>query len=103
MNRMLTGGARWAVEQGYGRPCDLDRIEEGGWQTQCLTPFRIERVSATRWAGMVGASSCCVRACIDRDQTEHGREPQTLSLPQAIQRICLHAIGSNHLDRNNSS
>jgi RNA-splicing ligase RtcB len=58
MNRMLTGGARWAVEQGYGRPCDLDRIEEGGWQTQCLTPFRIERVSAsgTRWAGSAKAT-----------------------------------------------
>ena len=30
MDRMLAGGARWAVEQGYGRAEDLDRIEEGG-------------------------------------------------------------------------
>jgi tRNA-splicing ligase RtcB (3'-phosphate/5'-hydroxy nucleic acid ligase) len=30
MNRMLEGGARWAVAQGYGRAEDLDRIEEGG-------------------------------------------------------------------------
>lgn len=30
MNRMLKGGARWAVAQGYGRAEDLDRIEEGG-------------------------------------------------------------------------
>jgi tRNA-splicing ligase RtcB len=30
MDRMLEGGARWAVEQGYGRTEDLDRIEEDG-------------------------------------------------------------------------
>jgi tRNA-splicing ligase RtcB len=27
MDAMLTGGARWAVEQGYGLPEDLDRVE----------------------------------------------------------------------------
>jgi tRNA-splicing ligase RtcB len=30
MDRMLAGGARWAVESGYGRPEDLTRVEEGG-------------------------------------------------------------------------
>lgn len=30
MNAMLSGGAQWAVEQGYGRPEDLNRIEEHG-------------------------------------------------------------------------
>ena len=30
MQRVLRGGARWAVERGYGRPEDLDVIEEGG-------------------------------------------------------------------------
>ncbi|AOS98686.1 RNA-splicing ligase RtcB [Microbulbifer aggregans] len=30
MNAMLLGGARWAVEQGYGDPADLDHIEERG-------------------------------------------------------------------------
>lgn len=30
MDEMLLGGARWAVAQGYGEACDLDRIEEGG-------------------------------------------------------------------------
>jgi len=30
MDRMLSGGARWAVERGYGEAADLDRIEEGG-------------------------------------------------------------------------
>ena len=30
MNGMLTGGARWAVEQGWGEARDLDRIEEHG-------------------------------------------------------------------------
>ncbi len=30
MDAMLKGGARWAVQQGYGEQADLDRIEEGG-------------------------------------------------------------------------
>ena len=30
MNRMLQGGARWAVAQGYGAAADLDHIEESG-------------------------------------------------------------------------
>ena len=30
MDAMLRGGARWAVNQGYGLPSDLERIEEGG-------------------------------------------------------------------------
>jgi tRNA-splicing ligase RtcB len=30
MDAMLKGGARWAVEQGYGDDADLERIEEGG-------------------------------------------------------------------------
>jgi tRNA-splicing ligase RtcB len=30
MDRMLRGGARWAVEKGWGERSDLERIEEGG-------------------------------------------------------------------------
>ena len=30
MDAMLAGGAHWALAQGYGRPGDLERIEEGG-------------------------------------------------------------------------
>jgi tRNA-splicing ligase RtcB len=30
MDAMLAGGARWAVEQGYGSPGDLERVEEHG-------------------------------------------------------------------------
>ena len=30
MDAMLAGGARWAVERGWGEPADLERIEEGG-------------------------------------------------------------------------
>jgi tRNA-splicing ligase RtcB len=30
MDAMLSGGARWAVERGYGVPADLERIEEHG-------------------------------------------------------------------------
>ncbi|MGE5126158.1 MAG: RtcB family protein [Betaproteobacteria bacterium] len=30
MDRMLEGGARWAVERGYGERADLERVEEDG-------------------------------------------------------------------------
>src|SRR5579885_3427647 len=30
MDAMLTGGARWAVQRGWGLPADLERIEERG-------------------------------------------------------------------------
>jgi tRNA-splicing ligase RtcB len=33
MTAMLAGGARWALERGYGSGEDLQRIEEGGCQT----------------------------------------------------------------------
>ncbi|RMG27570.1 MAG: RtcB family protein [Gammaproteobacteria bacterium] len=41
MDAMLTGGARWAVEAGFGRQEDLGRIEEGG----CMPGARPETVS----------------------------------------------------------
>jgi tRNA-splicing ligase RtcB len=41
MDAMLRGGARWAVERGYGIPEDLERIEEHG----CMAGARPEEVS----------------------------------------------------------
>jgi tRNA-splicing ligase RtcB len=41
MDAMLTGGARWAVERGFGRPEDLERIEEHG----CMSGAEPKHVS----------------------------------------------------------
>jgi tRNA-splicing ligase RtcB len=41
MDRMLSGGAQWAVSQGYGRADDLERIEEHG----CMAGADPEAVS----------------------------------------------------------
>ena len=41
MDRMLAGGARWAVEAGYGEAADLERIEEGG----CVAGAQLDAVS----------------------------------------------------------
>jgi len=41
MDDMLRGGARWAVERGWGRAEDLERIEEHG----CMTGARPDQVS----------------------------------------------------------
>jgi tRNA-splicing ligase RtcB len=42
LDAMLAGGARWALEQGYGEAADLERIEERG----CMADARPEFVSA---------------------------------------------------------
>lgn len=42
MDAMLAGGAKWAVENGWGVPADLERIEERG----CMPGARPEMVSA---------------------------------------------------------
>jgi tRNA-splicing ligase RtcB len=41
MDAMLRGGARWAVERGYGSAADLDRIEEHG----CMAGAEPDQVS----------------------------------------------------------
>jgi tRNA-splicing ligase RtcB len=41
MDAMLRGGARWAVERGWGEAADLDRVEEAG----CVVGARPECVS----------------------------------------------------------
>ena len=48
MERMLTGGARWAVERGFGERGDLERVEEDGR----MKGARAEAVSARAKARM---------------------------------------------------
>jgi tRNA-splicing ligase RtcB len=47
MDAMLAGGARWAIEQGWGETRDLERIEEGGTmvgaRTECVSERAKER------------------------------------------------------------
>ncbi len=43
MDAMLTGGARWAVEKGWGDARDLDRIEEDGCMSGAEPKFVSER------------------------------------------------------------
>jgi len=53
MERMLAGGARWAVEQGYGATADLARTEEGG----CMAgadPAAVSDRAKQRQAGEMG-------------------------------------------------
>ena len=47
LKKVLAGGAEWAVKNGFGRPGDLDHIEEGGkldWaDPELLSPHALER------------------------------------------------------------
>jgi tRNA-splicing ligase RtcB len=53
MDRMLRGGARWAVEKGYGERADLDRVEEGG-QMQDARPEAVSDRARARMRDEVG-------------------------------------------------
>jgi RNA-splicing ligase RtcB len=53
MDAMLKGGARWAVQRGYGTEADLERIEEHGRMagpspTRC--PRTPRNARKTKWA-----------------------------------------------------
>ncbi|MDE3021476.1 MAG: RtcB family protein [Pseudomonadota bacterium] len=53
MNAMLMGGARWAVQQGYGEEVDLERIEEGG-QVQGADPQWVSDLAKKRQRDEMG-------------------------------------------------
>jgi tRNA-splicing ligase RtcB (3'-phosphate/5'-hydroxy nucleic acid ligase) len=53
MDAMLTGGARWAVEQGYGLREDLERIEEHG-QMKHAKPGEVSEQAKKRQRDEVG-------------------------------------------------
>jgi tRNA-splicing ligase RtcB len=53
MDAMLRGGARWAVEQGYGRNEDLERIEERG-SVSGADPAQVSAAAKTRQRDEMG-------------------------------------------------
>ena len=53
MDAMLTGGAQWAVNRGYGVPADLDRIEEHG-QMKHAKPGEVSEQAKKRQRDEVG-------------------------------------------------
>src|SRR5919201_911666 len=59
MDAMLTGGARWAVERGWGEERDLERIEEGGVEKgakpECVSERAKER--QRRQMGTLGSGN----------------------------------------------
>ncbi len=52
MDAMLSGGARWAVEQGYGHNEDLQRIEEQGCMSGAVPPEVSEHAKKRQRAEM---------------------------------------------------
>ena len=53
LDAVLEGGARWAVEKGFGRPEDLDYIEENG-RMECAVPSKVSRLAKQRGAPQLG-------------------------------------------------
>ncbi len=54
MDEMLAGGARWAVSKGYGKPEDLEHIEEGG-QILHAKPSSVSQRARERQRDEMGA------------------------------------------------
>ena len=54
MDDMLVKGAAWAVKAGYGRPEDLDRLEEGG-ALAGADPSAVSQRAKQRGAGQMGS------------------------------------------------
>lgn len=73
MSAMLKGGARWAVERGYGRTADLARIEEqgcvAGAQPAKVSARALERQKAEM--GTLGSVSLIERNSIKSCQSTH--------------------------------
>jgi tRNA-splicing ligase RtcB (3'-phosphate/5'-hydroxy nucleic acid ligase) len=53
LDAMLTGGARWAVSQGYGRPNDLERIEDDGRAAEAV-PAQVSQKARDRQRNQMG-------------------------------------------------
>ncbi|MCC7549566.1 MAG: RtcB family protein [Burkholderiales bacterium] len=53
MEAMLVGGARWAVDQGWGTPADLERIEERG-QMPHAKPDKVSALAKKRQRDEMG-------------------------------------------------
>jgi tRNA-splicing ligase RtcB len=53
MDAMLAGGAKWAVEQGWGTPADLERVEERG-QMPHAKPDKVSALAKKRQRDEMG-------------------------------------------------
>lgn len=53
LNKMLQGGAQWAVERGFGKPEDLERIEERG-KVPGAVPANVSEKAKNRMRDEVG-------------------------------------------------
>jgi len=53
LDRVLAGGARWAVEQGYGDAADLEYVEENGCASGAL-PATVSALAKKRQLGEMG-------------------------------------------------
>ncbi|WMJ07916.1 RtcB family protein [Nitrosomonas sp. sh817] len=53
LDQVLTGGAQWAVKQGYGNPADLEFIEENGRVSRAV-PDNVSELAKKRQRGEMG-------------------------------------------------
>ncbi len=106
MTAMLSGGARWAIERGYGTADDLERIEERGTMAGA-TPDTVSEKAKRRQQDEMGTLGSgnhylevqCVDEVIDAETAEgYGLSPgQAVVMIHCGSRGLGHQIGTEYL------
>src|SRR5450756_1463430 len=87
MDAMLTGGAHWAIERGWGEVRDLERIEEQGRGRRSTARSPIVKSSDTMRDGFLGTffpTTTC--ACCSMSPTTPAAPPATRIAPMRSRR-----------------
>lgn len=91
MQAMLTGGAQWAVKRGYGRPEDLNRIEEHGQMPGALPEYVSEKAKQRQQdeMGTLGSGNHYLEIQ-EVVETFHDPLPQRLGIHQGDILVSIH-------------
>ena len=91
MQAMLTGGAQWAVKRGYGRPEDLNRIEEHGQMPGALPEHVSEKAKQRQQdeMGTLGSGNHYLEIQ-EVEETFHDPLPQRLGIHQGDILVSIH-------------
>ena len=94
MHAMLSGGARWAVQQGFGTPQDLERIEEHGrmaFQSQAgLMDLPLPRLPGRHQIANAAAALAAVSAAgFDISRTSETPRPRWFRLAARSRQVSI--------------
>lgn len=99
MERMLAGGARWAIEKGWGETRDLERIEDGGTAAGAEPDFVSHRAKERqrREMGTLGSGNHYLEVqCVDEIYDESTARAFDLAMDAVVVTIHCGSRGLGH-------